>query len=133
MDPRGPPENQDGVRADTCVLSSNSWHTKSQRSTQVDYIVLLTRQCQGSVGRRGLPFFFHFLQYVYTLGEGGGKLNICELDHSGSETFMCTILPGNEEEEEEEILMTFRPGRPISQYNNVHLIKIICLKVNFCV
>ena len=25
---------------------------------------------------------------MYTLGEGGGKLNICGLDRSGSETFM---------------------------------------------
>ena len=29
---------------------------------------------------------------MYTLWEGGGKLNICGLDHSGSETFnYCTI------------------------------------------
>ena len=27
---------------------------------------------------------------MYTLGEGGGKLNICGLDHSGSETFIYT-------------------------------------------
>ena len=52
LGPRGPPGNQDGIRADTCVPSSNSWHTKSQRSTQVDYIVLLRKAyCSSQVSR----------------------------------------------------------------------------------
>ena len=52
LGPRGPPGNQDGVRADTCVPSSNSWHMKSQRSTQVDYIVLLRKAyCSSQVSR----------------------------------------------------------------------------------
>ena len=52
LGPRGPPGNQDGVRADTCVPSSNSWHTKNQRSTQVDYIVLLRKAyCSSQVSR----------------------------------------------------------------------------------
>ena len=35
---------------------------------------------------------------MYTLGEGGGKLNIRGLDHSGSETFINVIHfpPGKE-------------------------------------
>ena len=31
---------------------------------------------------------------MYTLGEGGDKLNICGLDHSGSETFNYGSISG---------------------------------------